>query len=303
MEAGATSLATRKPHFGRSGRPRPERDPAYEASVNQTLQGYLSNANDRDTEAIGRHLGEIESALGKILSGSVDLRFGGSVAKHTYVDGLSDVDALVLLDSCELADKPPPEARARFAQRLRERFPSTDVREGRLAVTIAFTDAEIQILPAVSCGDRVRVANSEGDDWSEVNPKAFARALQAANAAHAAKLVPTIKLAKALISEFPEQQRLSGYHVEALAIRAFEGYSGPHDLKSLLRRFFHSAAEVVLSPVEDVTSQSHHVDEYLGAAASLERRIVSDALARTARRIDNADARKSLSDWRSLFGD
>ena len=79
---------------------------------------------------------------------------GGSVAKYTYVDGLSDIDSLIILDNCELTDKPPDEVKEYFAQKLKERFPKTEVEVGNLAVTVHFNDAEIQLLPALSCGKR-----------------------------------------------------------------------------------------------------------------------------------------------------
>jgi hypothetical protein len=115
--------------------------------------------------------------------------------------------------------------------------------------------------------------------------------------------VPAIKLAKAIIDRLPERQRLSGYHVESLAIEAFRGYSGPLETKAMLNHFFREASSRVLGHIRDRTGQSVHVDEYLGDAGSLERRVVSDALARTARRMANADAHENIDEWRRLFGD
>jgi predicted nucleotidyltransferase len=36
--------------------------------------------------------------------------FGGSVAKHTYVDGLSDIDSLLVINGSDLAEGTPREA-------------------------------------------------------------------------------------------------------------------------------------------------------------------------------------------------
>jgi hypothetical protein len=58
---------------------------------------------------------------------------------------------------CELADGSPEAAKEYFAQRLRERFPKTDIDVGRLAVTVRFSDAEVQLLPAVSCKSNVQI--------------------------------------------------------------------------------------------------------------------------------------------------
>lgn len=54
-------------------------------------------------------------------------------------------------------------------------------------------------------------------------PENFQMALSERNEQCGGKLVPTIKLAKAVIGSLPEKQRLTGYHVESLAIAAFRG--------------------------------------------------------------------------------
>src|SRR4051812_45045637 len=68
-----------------------------DADVNSLLQKELVNINDRDTDKISRRLEQIQDALQDRIEAFDRLLFGGSVAKHTYVDGLSDVDALVIL--------------------------------------------------------------------------------------------------------------------------------------------------------------------------------------------------------------
>lgn len=278
-------------------------DAEYVAQCNGYLGALLANYNDRDVEAIDRHLAEILAALGKRLSGSVELKFGGSVAKHTFVDGISDVDSLIMLDSCELAEKAPAEARRELASILRERFPNVTVTEGKLAVTLSFGDVEIQLLPAVSCRKDVKIGDSTGESWATIRPTEFTNALTDSNGKLGGKLVPTIKLAKGLISGLPEQQQISGYHLEALAIESFKGYKGSNIPRDMLRHFFARASTLVLAPIEDRTGQSVHVDDRLGSTSSLERKIVSGAFARLARRMANADSARRIDDWKSLFGE
>src|SRR5207249_11392868 len=119
-----------------------------------------------------------------------------------------------------------------------------------------------------------------------------------ANHALSNNLVPTIKLAKAIIASFPDQQRLSGYHVEALALKAFEGYEGEKVHAKLLKHFFEKASNLVLKPTKDVTGQSTFVDEDLGKSGNERRQAVSTALQRVARRIDNA---RSVEEWREIL--
>ncbi len=69
----------------------------------------------------------------------------------------------------------------------------------------------------------------------------------------------------------------------------------------MLPVLFEKAKELVLAPIRDSTGQSVHVDEYLGEADSQERRNVSHLLNRTFKRMRNASAAQSDSQWRELF--
>ncbi|MEQ1871076.1 MAG: CBASS oligonucleotide cyclase [Vicinamibacterales bacterium] len=276
-------------------------DPDYVSSCNELLASLLVNFNDRDLDAIGVHLQEIEAALARELIGSVNIMFGGSVSKNTYIDGFSDVDALVMLDSCELADGTPSAARAYFATRLRDRFPATPVHEGDLAVTISFSDVDIQLLPAISCRGHLKISQPGGSAWAPIRPREFTAALTRRNDEVGKKLVPTIKLAKAIIALLPPQQRVAGYHAEALGVDVFRGYQGPFSHKEMLRYYFQKGAQRVLQPIRDSTGQSVHVDEALGPSESLSRRIISDAFGRIARRMSNADSAGRVDEWRQLF--
>jgi hypothetical protein len=79
----------------------------YDAATNNLLATYLSDFNDRDTEAVAERLRAIREALEDEIEGTVDMVFGGSVSKRTYVEGLSDIDALVLLNDSDLATATP----------------------------------------------------------------------------------------------------------------------------------------------------------------------------------------------------
>jgi len=276
---------------------------AYEVRCNDSLLGMLGQYNNRDAGAVDRRLNEITEALNDELDGTVALRFGGSVAKHTFIDGLSDVDLLVLLDSCELADGPPSDAKTYLADRLRALVGDAEVAVGALAVTARFPDVEVQLLPAVSCRGGVQIADPKDDRWSEIRPREFTRVLTRVNEQRGGKVVPVIKLAKGIIASLPESRQITGYHTESLAVNIFRDYRGPLNHKAMLRHFFAEAAERVKAPIRDRTGQSVHVDDYLGRENSLERRILSDAFARIVRRMNNADAATSVEQWLSLFGE
>ena len=69
----------------------------FRPQLQKFLDEKLAAANNRDADVINEKLEAIKAAMKDELDAAVDLRFGGSVAKHTYVDGISDVDALLVL--------------------------------------------------------------------------------------------------------------------------------------------------------------------------------------------------------------
>lgn len=273
----------------------------FESKVNGLISEILRDYNDRDTDQTKQHLESIKKALEKEIEGTVDLLFAGSVSRHTYVDGLSDIDSLVILDNCNLATESPEKAKNYIAQRLSERFPNTLVKEGDLAVTITFSKMQIQVVPAVRCDNDLTISNSTGKKWSKVNPKKFANLLTQVNESNNGKVVPVIKIVKGIISKLPENQRLKSYHVESLAIKIFRNYVGQQTPKQMLKHFFAEAALQVLAPIKDKTGQTVHTDDYLGSHDSGDRLLRSNALSRIHRKIKNADISGSISEWTEIL--
>jgi len=58
---------------------------AFDTEVSNSIRNLLVNANDRDTDTIQRHIRTITDAIHSEIEGTIDLRYGGSVSKHTYV--------------------------------------------------------------------------------------------------------------------------------------------------------------------------------------------------------------------------
>jgi hypothetical protein len=276
-----------------------------DADVNSYLRHELLAANDRDAEQVNARIDEIKQALGDRVEEFEDLRFGGSIAKHTYVEGLSDVDMLVALKDEQLAERSPGEFRREFKRTLEGTLSAgevADIRVGPRAVTVAYRDGtEIQLLPAVQRGNTISISSADGASWQHgVKPKAFADQLTAANKAQGGTVVPAIKLAKEIISsQIPSRRQPSGYHVEALAVDAFANYDGPKTPKAMVQHFFRSASERARRPLPDVTGQSNAVDESLGAAGSSARVTLARNLGNIASRMEHG---QSVDDWKRLFG-
>jgi hypothetical protein len=263
----------------------------------------LAEFNDRDHELLADRLSEIRAALQDEHDGDFAPLFGGSVAKHTYVDGLSDIDCLIKLNDSELHGHTPEAALERIAAVVRETVDGATVTVGRMAVTVRYGDEmELQLLPAVDLGDgRLHVPAGNGQDWSRINPRTFRAVLSQRNEECAQKLVPTIKLAKAVLAA-QQEGLLSGYHVESMAIAAFRDYPGTRTTAAMLPAFFERARTLVLEPIRDSTGQSVHVDADLGPPNSQARQEASLALGRIARQMRTASVVASEARWLELFG-
>jgi hypothetical protein len=273
-----------------------------DSEVNAMLGDELARITARDIPRTSAYLDEIAEALADDVAAFDKLLFGGSVAKHTYVDGLSDIDSLVVLKGDQLQDLSPQQLRERFCEALEKRLGGEviDVRSGNLAVTVTYRDGtEIQLLPARASGDAVEISSSDGTRWNRIEPRRFAETLTNVNQAQRGAVVPTIKLAKSIIARLPDRANLSGYHVEALAVAAFTGYTGPRTPKEMLTHFFRQAAAAVQRPVSDTTGQSKNIDDSLGPARSEQRLSVSRQLRLIAQRMENSE---SADDWRKLLG-
>jgi len=281
-------------------------DQAYESEVQRRLSELLAEYNDRDEGKTNAYLERIKKLLEEDIDGSLDLRFGGSVQKHTYVDGLSDVDCLVFLKDPELSKMIPKEVLNYFQAKLRERLRAAgEVTVGNLAVTVTYQDGtKIQLLPAIKKGAGLVISDGRGKEWSGIiRPDKFAGKLSEVNEACGWKVVPTIKLAKAAIYNMLGEGRLSGYHIESIAIEAFKSYQGTKTTKAMLLHFFDKAKDLVKVNIKDKTSQSVHVDDYLGPENNTARRVISSELDRISRRLKNADAIGSVSQWMKAIGE
>ena len=270
-----------------------------DSEINGCLKDLLREYNQRDTDAIQRHLGVLRDSLEMEDDDLIRTLFGGSESKHTAVHGLSDVDVLMTINDSSLSGQSPSAVISAMAARIRQRLPNTDVRTGDLAVTVKFSDGvEMQILPAIRTKSGVRIADPGANRWSSViHPERFARKLTQVNQAYSGQVIPTIKLAKALMARNvrSERDKISGYHMESLAIEAFRNYRGPHDLKSMLHHFLTVSSRGVMTPMTDSTGQSRHVDSYMGAADSTRRSRTSETFRRIQRLFDSCQTKPELN--------
>ena len=265
---------------------------------NRHCEGLLAQYNRRNTSATTRHIEGLCAILrqqGEI----VQTMFGGSVRRGTYVNGLSDVDVLLIVNQSSLVNQQPADAIAYVKSVIEQRLPHNTVRAGNLAVTVNYADdTEIQVLPAIRrTGGGIRIANPGSTGWSTVaRPDDFARKLIEINQVKGGRVVPTIKLAKAIADCFigRPSRKIAGYHMEALAIEAFGDYSGSLDSKSMLVHLFGHSISAVMNPITDPTGQSRHVDEGLGPANSSKRQRASTYFGQMRGKVNSCMERQDL---------
>ena len=239
---------------------------------NEYCEALLAQYTRKNTQTVTQRL---ESLCGFLRQKGnvVQTMFGGSVRKGTYVTGLSDVDALLIVNQSSLVNQPPARAIEYVRDTIQDRLRQNTVSAGNLAVTVSYSDRiEIQILPAIRTNtDGVRIAEPGSTKWSNVaRPDDFATRLAKVNTAREGRVVPVIKLAKTMAGCFITRpsRKISGYHMESLAIDAFKDYQGALDPKSMVIHFLGHSIEAVKRPITDSTGQSSYVDEHLGPAAS-----------------------------------
>ena len=188
-------------------------------NFNRYCEALLAKYTRQNTHTVTQRL---ESLCGFLRQGGnlvVQTMFGGSVQKGTYVTGLSDVDALLIVNQSSLVNQPPARAIEYVRDTIQDRLPQNTVSAGNLAVTVRYSDGtEIQILPAIRTNTGgVRIAEPGSTTWSNVaHPERFAEKLAKVNASSDGRVVPVIKLAKAMADCFISRpsRKISGYHMD-----------------------------------------------------------------------------------------
>jgi len=261
----------------------------------------------RDTDNTREHLDDIIEVIAEDDIGTIEMRFGGSVKKHTYVDGLSDVDVLIIINKTELSEASPKEALNYIKTKIEQSGLGNidEISIGKLAVTVTFSDGEeIQLLPAIKRGEGYKIPSKGENKWSNVvRPDKFATKLKDANQKCGGKVYTVVKVVKGINSRLPKDQQLKGYHIESLAIEVFKNYpeSNSKTPKAMLKYFFEHAQDIVKKPIRDKTNQSLHVDDYLGSENSSKRYRVGYTLGRIGRKMKNADEIQSVEEWESIL--
>jgi hypothetical protein len=266
-------------------------------AAESVLQEKLEEINDHDYEGINRHREEIKKKLEAEFEEFDVVLYGGSHSRHTDVNGISDVDVLgVLGDSKNL----PPSSKdviAQVAGVLQERFPNSSLEVGQMAVTIKFSDGiEMQVVPAFRSGSDFLVPDRHSNGWVRTCPTKVSDQITETNKATSGKLVPTIKLAKALCNK--EGIDVKSYHLENMALQAFNGYAGKHTLPHMLEHFFNRAKALATQSISDPCGQSADITSHLN---DQQRKDLARKFRSVEAKISHAIQSGSATDWEDLL--
>lgn len=98
----------------------------YNSQANNLLQEVLKDFNQRDTSKNWEYINGLKDAINEGIEGTVELAFGGSVRKHTYINGLSDVDLLVQINNTSLEQASPREVLSHFESQIKAALRNLD---------------------------------------------------------------------------------------------------------------------------------------------------------------------------------
>ena len=243
----------------------------------------------RDFERHMQYRNEAEDAINEGIDDSVDIVYAGSVAKGTYVEGISDVDNHVRINGTSLEKKSPAEVKAYIRQQLSKLPDVKSVTETSRTVTVTYRDGtEMQYVPVIKTKNGYRVA--DGKRWSNVvYENRFRRDFQRTNKKCGGRLTTLIRILKKENADNPKGQRMSGHHIEVMANRIFKSApaSKTHDVGTMAVYYHQHASRHIRHRMRDVTGQYTYVDKRsLGGPDSESRRALSRRFASRARRMN-----------------
>jgi len=272
-----------------SGKGLPSGIPNHPKDTQYKLDAYTSYEPKRDRKKHMQYRNEAEAALNEGIDGSVDIVHAGSVAKGTYVEGISDVDNHVRINGTSLEKKSPAEVKAYIRQQLSKLPNVKSVTETSRTVTATYRDGtEMQYVPVIKTKNGYRVA--DGNRWSNVvYENRFRRDFQRTNKKCGGRLTALIGILKTDNASDPKSQRMSGHHIEVMANRIFKQApaSKTKTLMSMYGYYHQHASRHIRHRMRDVTGQYTYVDKRsLGGPDSESRRALSRRFASRARRMN-----------------
>ena len=150
-------------------------------SVAEMFAQFIDNLAITNAETISVRYGELTAALNKTFrdteSKTANTLQVGSFGRATGINGISDLDMLYIMPKSQW-DTYKNGKQLRLLQEVKKailtRYPKTDVRVDRLAVTVTYTDFHVEVQPVFEQDDgSFKYPDTKNDgSWKITKPRA-----------------------------------------------------------------------------------------------------------------------------------
>jgi len=239
------------------------------------LKRSLGGQNKKEIYLVQKRINKIDKILKKNFK--IELILSGSVTKHTYVHGLSDIDILV-----NLREESPKSINPKMVQERIKNILKTDFKtENDLEAINILVDKKIkiQLVPVILKDKDIFFPSKGGKKWIKILPQRFSNQLKKRDDKLCKKLSTLIRIIKIInVEEIASKNRLKNHHIEVLAYLYSLKNPGEENILNWLHDFFLYAKDRVKEKVRDTSNQFTFVDNYLGKPKNKRRKEVSKNL-------------------------
>lgn len=269
--------------------------------INSYLNDRLIDINQLDTQKINQRKESIFDVLNDEFEDVQDFNTEGSYSRYTYVNGLSDIDILIDLGNYSTSQFENKEdshfVLQAIAERIKQRYPTTNIKLGKMAVTLEFQDGiELQILPSFKYYNGYKVPDPDSNGWVCSFPDNFKKRLTSLNQSNTGKIVPALKLTKQLLQK--QDIKIKSYHIENIALDAFRGYTGSLTPEALIKYLINYSKSAIFNNIGDPCHQSEYIDSYLGKKGSEIRKKLAQKINKLDIKLQNTTTQ---AEWEKLF--
>jgi hypothetical protein len=237
----------------------------------------------------------------------LDTFLTGSYRRSTMIRPLSkaDVDIFIVLDPSYYDSTTPAQLLDQVKGVLKERYKTPAISRNGQAVTIRFSDFEVDVVPGFYReGGGFVIPDAARTVWIETDPQRHVEIWTAANKAHSGALVPAIKMVKAW-----NQTRalLRSFHLEVLVLNVLDGVT-ISNYPSSVRFVFDRARAKIRVKLPDPAGYSDDVAAHLNTEVEMSAVISRLEWARKtaveAERLESSGKTfDAFAKWRQIFKD
>ncbi|SRR5258708_10184763 len=280
-------------------------------TINQGFQGLKSNLEITGLQetTVSQRQQNVREALVRDLA-VIDDFLTGSYRRSTMIAPLAkaDIDIFCILSSSLFTDY-QYQGQANLLDRvkrvLQRAYNTTfDISRDGQAVTIAFTDFKVDVVPAFNRqGGGYIIPNSISRQWIPTDPKKHIELWSQANRSHMNDLVPLIKMLKCWKRD--ANVDVSSFFFECLILQILTNINIT-DFPSGARFVFDKARSAIQLPVADPAGYNSNVGQYLSQNKIIDAVSKLETAYTRAKNAEQAASRgnfeEAFRNWRLVFG-